>query len=92
MEAKNKTYSEELRQYKNCDPIILEQMEKAGMKCIDHANRWTGIRIDPLFTWWLMNVDNIFAIKSYCMNQFGMESSAFDQAFNLPTDFDSIEP
>jgi hypothetical protein len=76
LEATNKAYLHELQQYKDCDPEILKRKEKSGREALDHANRWT---------------DNIFSVKSYCVNQFGMESAAFDQSFGIPEDFDSVE-
>lgn len=43
---------------------------------MEGANRWT---------------DNVYAIRKHCENQFGMSGSEFDQAFQVPADFDYME-
>ena len=39
------------------------------------ANRWT---------------ENVFSIKSWCKNRFGIEESKLDQQFGIPEDFDYL--
>jgi hypothetical protein len=43
---------------------------------IGAANRWT---------------DNIFIIRSYCCNNFGMEQDKFNEHFGISADFDYVE-
>lgn len=45
-------------------------------RAMEGANRWT---------------DNVYAIRKHCENQFGMSGSEFDQAFQVPADFDYME-
>ena len=45
------------------------------MEALTAANRWT---------------DNIFAIQSYCSNNFGLASADFNEQFGIPENFDYI--
>lgn len=49
--------------------------EKAAQIAREAANRWT---------------ENIWEMQSYCVNNFGIERSAFDQQFGLKDDFDTV--
>ena len=43
---------------------------------MEGANRWT---------------DNVYAIRKFCETHFGMAGSEFDQAFQVPADFDYMQ-
>ena len=45
-------------------------------RAMEGANRWT---------------DNVYAIRKYCETHFGMAGSEFDQAFQVPADFDYMQ-
>ena len=66
----------ELLEFKDCDPILLEQKEKEIQELKTHANRWT---------------DNIFAIKSYMQKNMNLESGIFHSMFEISEDFDNID-
>ena len=34
--------------------------------------------------------DNVFAVKSWCKNKFGLDDSAIDKQFSIPEDFDYV--
>lgn len=34
--------------------------------------------------------DNVFSVKSWCKNKFGLEDSAIDKQFSIPDDFDYV--
>ncbi|KAI7892426.1 meiotic nuclear division protein 1 [Mucor mucedo] len=65
----------ELKKYQDNDPVLFEAKEKGARIAKEAANRWT---------------ENIWEMKSYCVNNFGMERSMFDQQFGLKDDFDTI--
>ena len=37
-----------------------------------------------------VNADNVFSVKGWCKNKFGLEDSAIDKQFSIPGDFDYI--
>lgn len=49
--------------------------EKETLLAKEAANRWT---------------ENVFAVKSWCKNRFGLEESSIDKQFNIPDDFDYL--
>ncbi|CAG8590950.1 2291_t:CDS:2, partial [Paraglomus occultum] len=76
-EAENlrKQNLEELKRYKECDPILLEAKEKASAIALESANRWT---------------ENIFLLQSYCVNKCNVERADFNRQFGIPEDFDTL--
>ena len=38
----------------------------------------------------VLPADNVFAVKSWCKNKFGLEDSVIDKQFSIPEDFDYI--
>ena len=38
----------------------------------------------------LCSSDNVFAVRSWCKNKFGLEDSVIDKQFSIPEDFDYI--
>ena len=38
----------------------------------------------------VLPADNVFAVKSWCKNKFGLEESVIDKQFSIPEDFDYI--
>ena len=62
---------------------------------VDATNRWTGkhsrsISASLYNTLHAVNADNVFSVKSWCKNKFGLEDSAIDKQFGIPGDFDYI--
>ena len=45
---------------------------------------------DGNMTVYLLPADNVFAVKSWCKNKFGLEESVIDKQFSIPEDFDYI--
>uniref|UniRef100_T1JNR4 Meiotic nuclear division protein 1 homolog n=1 Tax=Strigamia maritima TaxID=126957 RepID=T1JNR4_STRMM len=66
----------EVGKYKDCDPDFYKGMAEESVVAKSAANRWT---------------DNIFCVKSWCKNKFGMEEKNLNQAFEIPEDLDYIE-
>lgn len=71
-----KEQEQELERYRECDPEVLENMQKETVMAKEGANRWT---------------DNIFTIKSWCVRKFGLEEKMIDKNFGIPEDFDYVE-
>lgn len=70
------TVKKELEQYKDNDPDVLKSMETMSQRAKEAANRWT---------------DNLFSMKSWCKNKFGMEESTLNKHFAIPEELDYIE-
>jgi hypothetical protein len=70
-----KRLADELSQYRDCDPATITHMREQTRIAVDATNRWT---------------DNVFSVKSWCKNKFGLEDSAIDKQFGIPGDFDYI--
>ncbi|GAA5798623.1 hypothetical protein HPULCUR_004028 [Helicostylum pulchrum] len=71
----SKELNKELNKYKENDPVLFETKEKAAQIAREAANRWT---------------ENIWEMQSYCINNFGIERSTFDQQFGIKDDFDTV--
>jgi len=71
-----KELEKELERYRECDPEVLENMQKETVMAKEGANRWT---------------DNVFTIKSWCVRKFGLEEKMIDKNFGIPEDFDYVE-
>lgn len=71
-----KELEKELERYRECDPEVLENMQKETLMAKEGANRWT---------------DNVFTIKSWCVRKFGLEEKLIDKNFEIPEDFDYVE-
>lgn len=71
-----KELEKELERYRECDPEVLENMQKETLMAKEGANRWT---------------DNVFTIKSWCVRKFGLEEKMIDKNFEIPEDFDYVE-
>ena len=56
--------------------FTLLQTERDTKRAMEGANRWT---------------DNIYTIRKYCETHFNMLGSEFDQAFQIPEDFDYMQ-
>jgi len=68
---------EELRQFAENDPAVVDAMEVDIKAATDAANRWT---------------DNIFSLRSWAVGAMNVDKATFDQNFGLPGDFDYYEP
>ncbi|XP_058955213.1 meiotic nuclear division protein 1 homolog isoform X2 [Pocillopora verrucosa] len=71
-----KELEQELERYRECDPEVLENLQKETLMSKEGANRWT---------------DNVFTIKSWCERKFGLEKKMIDKSFGIPEDFDYVE-
>ena|SRR3989338_10071114 len=75
LRAVHATLSDEKRQFAESDPETVQAMVRESSVSLDAANRWT---------------DNIYSLRSWMVKQYGMEGSAFDEAFRIPADFDYV--
>mmetsp|Transcript_24605 Transcript_24605/g.40516 ORF Transcript_24605/g.40516 Transcript_24605/m.40516 type:complete len:206 (-) Transcript_24605:176-793(-) len=73
LENKSSELDTQLALYRDMDPEVIRKVAEDGDTAKDSANRWT---------------DNIFSIKKYCVEKFGMESGQFSQSFGIPDDLD----
>lgn len=71
-----KELEQELERYRECDPELLENLQKETLMSKEGTNRWT---------------DNVFTIKSWCERKFGLEKKMIDKSFGIPEDFDYVE-
>lgn len=53
---------------------------------IDGANRWTGVSALTL-----LQVDNIYSVRSFLVRKQGMAGKEVDQVLEITEDFDSLE-
>ena len=72
---KKQRLQEEIAQYSENDPALLEAMDHDTRRAVEGANRWT---------------DNVFALRSFCSKKFNMDGRDFDKAFQIPQDFDYV--
>ncbi|KAI5712028.1 meiotic nuclear division protein 1 homolog isoform X1 [Diaphorina citri] len=68
--------NKELEKYKNNDPDTLKLIENTAQRAKEAANRWT---------------DNLFSLKSWCKNKFGLEETALNKHFSIPEEMDYID-
>ena len=66
----------ESAKYEKLNPDGIRKQKEQTIVAKDAANRWT---------------DNIFTIRSWVVKNFCMESSTFNQQFEIPDDFDYVE-
>lgn len=57
------------------DPALVDALKSDAKTAKQAANRWT---------------DNVFALKSFAMRNFGMSEEDFNQMFELPSNFDYV--
>lgn len=76
LEKENKTLGEQLAQYKDCDPEVLNQVKEEATMALEATNRWT---------------DNIFQVKKWCKDKFNIETSQIDKQFGIPQEMDYVE-
>ncbi|KAJ1815124.1 Meiotic nuclear division protein 1 [Coemansia sp. RSA 2599] len=65
----------ELRQFEECDPVLMAQKKTHTAIAKDAANRWT---------------DNIFIIQGWVRDKFSMDPADFNKHFGIPADFDNL--
>ena len=56
-------------------------------------DRWVGPSAACLFAvidMWYSSAENVFAMKSWCKNKFGVEESQIDKQFGIPEDLEYI--
>ncbi|XP_029920770.1 meiotic nuclear division protein 1 homolog [Myripristis murdjan] len=66
----------DIQKYKDCDPVVIEEMRKSNITAKEAVSRWT---------------DNVFAIKSWAKRKFSFDDSRIDKAFGIPEDFDYLD-
>lgn len=76
MNAEEKKIDEELKRYRNNDPVVIKEMNNMVDECVNAINRWT---------------DNTYNCKSYVVKHFGRSSGEVDKMIDIPEDFDYIE-
>ncbi|PIA13135.1 meiotic nuclear division protein 1 [Coemansia reversa NRRL 1564] len=65
----------ELQNFKECDPVLMNQKREEAQTARDAANRWT---------------DNIFIMQSWVRDKFNMDMDQFNKHFEIPSDFDNV--
>ncbi|KAJ2358410.1 Meiotic nuclear division protein 1 [Coemansia erecta] len=75
VEAQWSGQQEELQQFKECDPVLMNKKREEATVAKDAANRWT---------------DNVFIIQSWVRDKFNMDMDEFNKFFGIPADFDSV--
>jgi FtsZ-binding cell division protein ZapB len=76
LKEENAKLKAELQVYAENDPELIEAFKHDAKVAIEAANRWT---------------ENIFSLKSYICNKYGISTADFDKNFRIPEDFDYIE-
>jgi hypothetical protein len=66
---------EELEGYSDCDPQVLKKLKVETTTGTEAVNRWT---------------ENLFVMKTWCRDKFGVEETMIDKQFNIPDDLDYI--
>ncbi|KAF9957635.1 Meiotic nuclear division protein 1 [Modicella reniformis] len=74
-EALDKELQQELKQYSDNDPTLLEGQKRYSKIAKDAANRWT---------------ENIFIFQSYCVNKFNVDRQEFNRNFNIDDEMDTL--
>jgi len=69
--------STEIQKYRDCDPELLEELQREIRMSADGANRWT---------------DNIFAVHSWISRKFpSIDVRDLNKQFGIPEDLDYVE-
>ncbi|XP_054167912.1 meiotic nuclear division protein 1 homolog [Oppia nitens] len=76
LENKRNELKAKLEVLKDCDPQFIKQLNKDCEVSKEAINRWT---------------DNVFLVKSWCKQKFGIEDSELNKQFSIPEDFDYPE-
>ncbi|KAG0228766.1 Meiotic nuclear division protein 1, partial [Mortierella sp. GBA43] len=74
-ETLDKMLQQELKQYSDSDPILLEGQKKYSRIAKDAANRWT---------------ENVFTFQSYCVNKFNLDRQEFNRNFGIDDELDTL--
>ncbi|KAJ1852689.1 Meiotic nuclear division protein 1 [Coemansia sp. RSA 2703] len=67
--------AEELKQFEECDPVLMNKRRADAAVARDAANRWT---------------DNVFIMQGWLRDKFNMEPAEFAKYFGVPADFDNV--
>ena len=76
LKSQNEKYKQELSVFAQNDPELIEAYAKDIKSFKESANRWT---------------DNIYSLRSYLENKFGMLREDSDRTLEITEDFDYIE-
>eukprot|EP00186_Timspurckia_oligopyrenoides_P001901 CAMPEP_0182447140 /NCGR_PEP_ID=MMETSP1172-20130603/11968_1 /TAXON_ID=708627 /ORGANISM="Timspurckia oligopyrenoides, Strain CCMP3278" /LENGTH=192 /DNA_ID=CAMNT_0024643457 /DNA_START=55 /DNA_END=633 /DNA_ORIENTATION=- len=71
-----KELEEKLSRFAECDTDLANAMKDGTTVAVEAANRWT---------------DNIFTLKSWTCNTFGLSPKDFEESFCIPAELDYIE-
>lgn len=75
LEATHKELESRISLLSACNPETLKELKELTNVCRDSANRWT---------------DNLFTVKTFVVDKFGIERSDFDKNFSVPEEFDYV--
>ncbi|GJJ76745.1 hypothetical protein EMPS_09104 [Entomortierella parvispora] len=74
-EAVDRDLQNELKQFADSDPTLLEAQKKFSGIAKDAANRWT---------------ENIFTFQSYCVDKFNVDRQEFNRNFGISDEMDTL--
>ena len=105
LKKENEELRKKLSDLSENDPSLIEAMRMDAQVAKTAANRWTGFvacffflfdfRSWIILIWHSTNhpqktVDNIFTLKSFICQNFGMSEDDFSNAFDVPSNFDYL--
>ncbi|KAM0683564.1 Meiotic nuclear division protein 1 [Mitosporidium daphniae] len=73
LDSQRKKFSEEIDKYKEVDPELFRAKKIEVEEIKKRVNIW---------------IDNIFTLRSYCINNFGTSEADFNAQFEIPDDLD----
>ncbi|KAJ2450426.1 Meiotic nuclear division protein 1 [Coemansia sp. RSA 2336] len=75
VETQWNSQQEELKQFAECDPVLMRKKREETRVARDAANRWT---------------DNVFILQSWVRDKFNMDMDEFNKFFGISPDFDNV--
>ncbi|KCZ81108.1 hypothetical protein H312_01474 [Anncaliia algerae PRA339] len=76
LKEKENEFINELKQYEKCDPVVFNEKKLKIISIKNDINKY---------------IDYIYELQSYCSNKFNMDTSTFNQNFNIPEDMDYVQ-
>uniref|UniRef100_H2ZBQ0 Meiotic nuclear division protein 1 homolog n=1 Tax=Ciona savignyi TaxID=51511 RepID=H2ZBQ0_CIOSA len=76
LQTKKAKLETEITKYKDCDPEVINELQKEATIAKEAANRWT---------------DNIFNLKSWIKRKFPIDENVINKQFDIPEELDYIE-
>ena len=74
-EADLKCIEQELESLRENDPVVYEEMKRNADVALEAANRWT---------------DNLFSMKKWLSDKFGIDEKTLNKQFNIPDEIDYL--